>query len=272
MTIANFPGLGARVGYSDRAIAAEPSGSALSPSLSLSLSGRRRPLPSDRGLAAPVPPVPVSWLLSLLAAAAGSLDVFCVAQLGGPFASVITGNLVQIGRGVTAPDTALAVNAAVAVAAYAVGVALATMVLRGRPVGWYRPASVLASAEVVALAAILAGWLGTSGEPPAVTTGVLLGLAGSAMGAQSVLTLSTGRRRASTTYLTGTLTAVVQGAIEPVRHRPDRGGLLRLGTLLLGALAGGLLLRFAPLWTPVLPLALVTAVVILAVVLGRSRP
>ncbi len=89
------------------------------------------------------------------------------------------------------------------------------------------------------------------------------------MGLQSVLTLSTGLRRASTTYLTGTLTGVVQGVIEPSRHRPDGAGLLRLFAFLVGAVAGGLLVRFAPLWTPVLPLVLVVAATVMATVVRR---
>jgi uncharacterized membrane protein YoaK (UPF0700 family) len=70
-----------------------------------------------------VPPEPLAArLLAVLAATAGYLDAVCVARLGGPFASVITGNLVQLGRGIAA-DGRLAVRAAVAVAGYTVGVA-----------------------------------------------------------------------------------------------------------------------------------------------------
>jgi uncharacterized membrane protein YoaK (UPF0700 family) len=36
---------------------------------------------------------------------AGSLDVFCVTRLGGPFASLITGNLVQVGGSVVGRDS-----------------------------------------------------------------------------------------------------------------------------------------------------------------------
>jgi uncharacterized membrane protein YoaK (UPF0700 family) len=41
----------------------------------------------------------VARLLVGLAAAAGCLDAVCMTRLGGVFASVITGNLVQLGRG-----------------------------------------------------------------------------------------------------------------------------------------------------------------------------
>jgi uncharacterized membrane protein YoaK (UPF0700 family) len=241
--------------------------------------GRGSPLPGNAavhdGPAEPsgpgrgVPPAVTGALLLALAAAAGALDVLCVSRLGGSFASVITGNLVQAGRGVSGPELALLANSAVAVAGYALGVAAATLVLRGRPAGWFGAASVLAVVEVVLLAGVAAGWVGTGGAPDTVPAGVLLGLAGCAMGVQSALTLSTGLRGASTTYLTGTLTGVVQGAVAPSRHRPDRAGLQRLSAFLLGAVAGGFLLRFAPLWTPVLPLVLVAAATVVGAAARR---
>jgi uncharacterized membrane protein YoaK (UPF0700 family) len=50
----------------------------------------------------------VGRLLTVFAAAAGCLDIVCVTRLGGPFASVITGNLVQLGRGIATVDGQLA--------------------------------------------------------------------------------------------------------------------------------------------------------------------
>jgi uncharacterized membrane protein YoaK (UPF0700 family) len=211
-----------------------------------------------------VPRPVVVRLLLVLAAAAGSLDVLCVTRLGGPFSSVITGNLVQLGRGISAPDLPLAVNSVIAVAGYAVGVAAATVGLRGRRPGWYARTSVLAMSEVALIAGVVVGWLTTGGQPGGLATGVMLALAGGAMGVQSALTLSTGLRGVSTTYLTGTLTAVVQGAIASSGHRSDRPGLVRLVALLLGAVAGGFVLRLAPPWTPVVPLALVAGAVVVA--------
>ena len=202
----------------------------------------------------------IGRLLLLLAGAAGALDLFCVVRLGGPFASVITGNLVQVGRGVSAPEPRLAALAAVTVAFYAAGVAVAAVALRGRPPGWYAWTSALAAAEVVLVAAVVVGWLATDGRPGSVVSGVMLALAGGAMGVQSALSMSTGLRRASTTYLTGTLTGLAQGAVAPSRP----AGLGRLVALLAGAVAAGFVLRFAPLWTPALPLALLAAAVVLA--------
>jgi uncharacterized membrane protein YoaK (UPF0700 family) len=224
-------------------------------------------------------------LLVVLAAAAGSLDVLCVARLGGPFASVVTGNLVQLGRGICAPDPLLALTSATAVVGYALGVAASTVALRGRPAGWRRPTSVLVMVEVALLAGVAVGWLATRGQPGGVAVCLMLALAGGAMGIQSGLTLNTGLRGASTTYFTGTLTDVVRGGLGGPRsrdagdgrhtasargYRPDRPGLVRLLALFLGALAGGLVLRVAPLWTPVLPLTLVAGAMAVAM-LGCLR-
>jgi uncharacterized membrane protein YoaK (UPF0700 family) len=69
-------------------------------------------------------------LLVVLAGASGCLDVVCVTRLGGLFASVITGNLVQFGHAVVATDARMAVGGVTAVGGYAVGVAGGTMPLR----------------------------------------------------------------------------------------------------------------------------------------------
>ena len=75
-------------------------------------------------------PALIMRLQLALTAAAGALDVFCVTQLGGPFASVITGNLVQVGSSVVGRDLHLTVSCVVAVAAYAAGVAVGAIRLR----------------------------------------------------------------------------------------------------------------------------------------------
>jgi len=69
-------------------------------------------------------------LLLVLAAAAGCVDVMAVSRLGGRFASVVTGNLIQLGRSIAIPNRHLAASASTAVASYAVGVAMGTVVLR----------------------------------------------------------------------------------------------------------------------------------------------
>ncbi|MDP4509681.1 YoaK family protein [Nonomuraea turcica] len=246
-------------------------------------------------------------LLVVLAAAAGCLDAVCVMRLGGPFASVITGNLVQLGRGVATLDGALAAGATTAVAAYALGVAAASVGLgrvglgrgglgrggAGRgAVGWRRGACLIAVAELALLVCVCAGWLVTGGQPNATVAVLLLAPASAAMGVQSALTIGSGVPGASTTYLTGTLTSLVHaGTGTPLRRaaagagtphgraaggagrllRRAAGGLGRLAALLCGATVGALLLLVAPLWAPALSAVLVAVVVAIIAISTRGR-
>lgn len=209
-------------------------------------------------------------LLAVLAVAAGCLDAVCVIRLGNVFASVITGNLVQLGRAIATTDARLAAQAATAVGSYAAGVAAGTFSLPRDGAGWRRHTSLAACVELVLLAGLAAGWLATSARPGRVAALVMLGLAGAAMGVQSSVTLSCGVRGASTTYLTGTLTSVVRAATADPR-RVTAGGITRLVALLCGAAVGALLLRAAPAWAPAVPAALVAAVVAAAAAHGRQR-
>jgi uncharacterized membrane protein YoaK (UPF0700 family) len=211
-------------------------------------------------------------LLLVLAAAAGCLDAVCVTRLGGPFASVITGNLVQLGRGIATPDGPLAVGAATAVPGYALGVGAGSAGLGRDSSGWGRRTSLVSAVEVALLALVAVGWLATHGRPDAGTTPLLLAVAATAMGMQSAVTISSGLRGASTTYLTGTLTTVVRTlTARPHVFSAVAGDAARLAALLCGATLGVLLLRVAPLWAPALPAVLVGTVVAMAAAFARGR-
>ncbi len=83
------------------------------------------------------------------------------------------------------------------------------------------------------------------------------------MGIQSAVTIASGVRGASTTYLTRTLTSAVRAVVgDP--HRFVGGAAGRLAALLLGACLGGLVLRLTPAWAPVLAAVLVAAVLLTA--------
>jgi uncharacterized membrane protein YoaK (UPF0700 family) len=206
-----------------------------------------------------------------LTAAAGALDVFCVTRLGGAFASVITGNLVQVGSSVVGSDPRLAVRCLVAVTAYAIGVACGAAALRRVPQGWTSRTTLVTAAEFVVLAAVAAIWRATFGHAGEAAKELMLGLASLAMGLQSASTVTSGLRGAATTYFTGTLTNAVRTLVTE-SHGLARGAraALRLASLLAGALAGGLLQQLAPAWAPVLPAAVVAAVALLP--LAPARP
>lgn len=204
-------------------------------------------------------------LLVVLAGASGCLDVVCVTRLGGLFASVITGNLVQFGHAVVVTDARMAVGGVTAVGGYAVGVAGGTMPLRRVGLGWRRRTGMVLAAEAALLVGVAVGWLSTGARPGYATGLALLGAAAAASGIQSVVTISSGVRGASTTYLTGSLTNVVRSVVlDPHRFAAGAGGVSRLVGLLGGAVLGAVALRVAPTWAPALSAALVVAVVLMA--------
>ncbi|MFE9689543.1 DUF1275 family protein [Micromonospora sp. NPDC005806] len=224
-------------------------------------------------MTATVPAVPqptVRRLLVALAVASGVLDVVCVTRLGGFFASVITGNLVQAGRALADGEIRAVLGGAVAVGGYAAGVAGGSLALRRAARGWRRRAATVAAAEVALLAVVTVGWLATGARPGYGAGLALLGAAAAASGTQSALTLGAGMPGASTTYLTGSLTEVVrQALLDPHRVGAVRGGLTRLAGLLAGAAFGAVLLRVVPDWAPA-PAAALVAVVLAAVL--RAAP
>jgi len=173
---------------------------------------------------------------------------------GGVFASVVTGNLVLIGYSVVSTDLSFLTRPATAVAGYALGAATWLLAWRSRP----RALVAQFAAELVLLAAVAAGWLLTDGRPGPASGLALLAGAGAAMGAQSAASLRLGT---ATTYLTGTLTRVINDLVSG--RRDGRGTALReLGALAAGAATTGFLflhLRWAAPLLPVLLLALAIA-------------
>lgn len=234
--------------------------------------GGAGPADGDQAGGPIVPTQAVVPLLVVLAAASGCLDVFCVTRLGGFFASVITGNLVQFGRGIATTDTSLLTGGVASVGGYALGVAGGTLPLRRIKAGMRRRAGIVAAAEMVLLIGVAAGWLSTAGRPGYAEGLALLSAASAASGLQSVITINSGIRGASTTYLTGSLTDVVRSVVlDPHQFAAGAGGPSRLIGLLAGAVLGALVLRVASAWTPALAAVLVVGVVLVAAGLARQR-
>jgi uncharacterized membrane protein YoaK (UPF0700 family) len=215
----------------------------------------------------------VTRLLVVLAAASGCLDVVCVTRLGGFFASVITGNLVQIGNAAAQANGRILTYGAAAVGGYVVGVAGGTLSLRRTQPGWRRRTAAVATAEAVLLVAVAIGWAGTGARPGYGGKLALLAIASTASGVQSAVTIGSGVGGAATTYLTGSLTDVVRRVVlDPHRFAAGIGGVSRLLGLLGGAVLGAATLRVAPRWAPAVAAALVVAVVAVAAVLGALDP
>jgi uncharacterized membrane protein YoaK (UPF0700 family) len=154
------------------------------------------------------------YLVGLLAFASGCVDAVTLTIIGGAFTSVITGNLILIGRGIGTTTLEPALHAIMAVAGYVLGVAVGSRLaqlaarLEGLPEGdepetaWPRRATVVLAAECVLLIAVNAGWIGYRAHPPAVATDVLLIVAGVCLGMQGAAARAIAGNP-STTYMTG---------------------------------------------------------------------
>lgn len=180
-----------------------------------------------------------------MAACAGVVDLWAVTSLGGAFAGVVTGNLVTLGRAAGALSPGYLVAPLVAVAGFALGVAVWSALFR-------RSVRGALITELAVLAALAVAW------PLAVPGPVLLALAATAMGGQSSTALRLGE---STTYLTGTLTGAVAALVVDGRGRWS--AVRQLGALVVGATVAAVLLDVLWWSVPILAvLALLVAVLV----------
>ena len=221
-------------------------------------------------------PRAVTAVTVLLTIGAAATDVACFTRLGGVFASVMTSNLVFLGLSAARHSGQLAARAGAAVAAYVIGVAAASRLGRagqrarapgrgpGDPgEGWSAWIAATLIAEVMLLAAFAAGWAACGAKPAGAAQLALLAIAAVAMGLQSGVIAVMGITGVSTTYLTGTLTALVDTLAGPRPH--PRGNGRRAAVLCglpAGAGLGGLLLATAPAAAPAIPLAALAGAIV----------
>jgi uncharacterized membrane protein YoaK (UPF0700 family) len=209
----------------------------------------------------------------------GATDVACFTRVGGVFASVMTGNIVLWGLAAARGSLSLLSHATVSLAGYIIGVIGATRIahgLRSSPgeEGGVWPGHVTWAlrAELVLLAGFTVGWEISGGKPAGWAQYCLLAAAAAAMGVQAAAARDMGLIEVTTTYLTGTLTALVSSLARPgeqAPHLPRRFGVL-FG-LAAGASLSGLLIATAPDAMPALPLAAVVTALVLAHRNGPSR-
>ncbi|MFF0374040.1 DUF1275 family protein [Actinoplanes missouriensis] len=184
---------------------------------------------------------------AVLAATAGATDLLALTDLGGAFASIVTGNLVTAGYAIATADLQRLVPVAVAVTGYALGVIL-----------WSLPWTRQLLAEFALLMTVAA---------PLPAT-LRLFTAAVAMGGQSVIGLRLG---AVTTYLTGALATALRD-LTAGRRKASVTVLIQLVSLVTGAAVTAGIRVVAPsaaLFVP--PFLVVIAAVLLTPVKGASR-
>lgn len=211
-------------------------------------------------------------LALLLTVAAGATDALAYLGLGGVFTANMTGNLVLLGiAGSHGADLHVA-RAAAATLAFAAGLVLAFRMTRDLPAGalWPRRITLTLTVGLICQAAFLAGWAAVDATPSEEWDVALVSLSALAMGVQTACARRVALAGITTTFVTGTLTSIAESAAHgSARHVPRR--LAVLLALVVGALAGALLLRSAPIAAAVLPTALVALTLVLGTRLHQVR-
>jgi len=174
-------------------------------------------------------------LVVALAAAAGAVDAisYLMAQV---FTANMTGNVVLLGLAAARHDTAAALRSGIAFLGFAAGAAaggwVASWSTRGHEgrdgggAGWPWPGAVVAALllEVPLMVAAEALLLAAGGERLGTAPrDALVVLTGAAMGAQSAAMRRVALPNVATTYVTGTLTALLattRGGSRRPSHRP----------------------------------------------------
>jgi len=230
---------------------------------------------------------PRQQVMTLIAIAltfgSGATDVASFTRLGGVFTSVMTGNIVLWGLSAAQRSVSLASHTAVSIAGYIAGVAGGTWVAHGFKASASASAAGGAGAgagrdsmlpghvnwalfaELILLAGLTAGWEITGARPAGWEEFVLLAVTAAAMGVQASAVNEMGLTHVSTTFLTGTLTALVSSLASPGKETQQGGR--RFGVLIgLAAGAGlcGLLVATAADVVPALPLAALITTLVLA--------
>jgi uncharacterized membrane protein YoaK (UPF0700 family) len=157
--------------------------------------------------------------LLLLTAVAAAADAISYLGLGKVFPANMTGNTVLMGIGLAKPDYSSATRSAVALAGFVLGAAVVGAIWGSR-----RTRTVCGlTLEAAAIGAAAGLWATLGHSPTGGPRYALIALLGGAMGAQSGVAAGL-RVGVSTTYITGTWTAVstgVAGLLRPHRASDD---------------------------------------------------
>jgi uncharacterized membrane protein YoaK (UPF0700 family) len=205
-------------------------------------------------------------LLVLLTLTTGAVDASCFLHLGHVFSSVITGNLILLGVAAATQSGSLAAYSGTALVGYSVGVLIGAPIATRRARGgetWPLSVTVTLMAEFCVLAGFSAGWELTGGRPGSTARLLLIAALAVAMGIQSAAVRELGGM--STTYLTGTLTAVITEMATRDRTPGFARSLGVLAAIVSGAVTGGLVAEHAPAWLPVVILTPLAVVVIASI-------
>lgn len=206
-------------------------------------------------------------LVVVLAVTSGATDAIGFLALGSAFTSVMTGNMVLFGIAGAQQDWQTLELTAIAIGSFIAGAALGARVA-GTPqrddATWPLAIS-RALCLQLGLFVVFAGcWWALGSHPHGLEMLPLLSLNAIALGLQSSAIQRFGVSGLSTTYMTGTLTSTVIRLVSGRGLRTVSHSLSILSGLIVGAVVGAALVRFAPPLVPVVQLLTVGVVLLVA--------
>jgi uncharacterized membrane protein YoaK (UPF0700 family) len=214
-------------------------------------------------------------LAVVLTAVTGAVDALSITSLGRVFTGNMTGNIVLLGIAAGQGLGAETSRSGVAFAGFAGGLYLGFQLAHPAAAAarWMRASVPAAFAlELLLVVAFFAVWLGAGGHPAGGKLLLLILLAAVAMGIQSATATRLAVSGVSTTYVTGTLTALM-GSLAVIgrlgAHAASQAA--ALAALGVGAAAAIIVYRIEPVIAPVVPLGMLTAAVLLAM-LSKDMP
>ena len=204
-------------------------------------------------------------ILLALAFAAGCVDALSYLGLSRVFTANMTGNAVLLGLAIGQTQEMQVAHSSAAIVGFVLGVIVAAKLV-GSPrerVVWSRGITLALCVEFAALGVFAFGWWLSL---PRFAGGVLVGLivlSGLAMGIQSAVARRLAVPGVSTTFITGTITALVAELTAVSGATGERRRMtLIIGALVAGAVTGGVAQAYARPLAAFVPVVVVAAVLV----------
>jgi uncharacterized membrane protein YoaK (UPF0700 family) len=182
--------------------------------------------------------------------------------MGGIFTANMSGNLIFFGLAIGGGSGAQALRSLAAFAAFFVGAAVGARLRGGLGRGerWSRRVALALALAAVAELGLLLGWVASDGHPGSPAVYAVIVASALAMGAQTAAVRSLSD--VTTTYLTGMMTALVVDRVAGDESGPSVARRVSVVLAFVAAAAiAALLMSHAPASAPLVPLALMSAVV-----------
>jgi len=208
-------------------------------------------------------------LFDALTLSSGAIDSISFLGLGKVFTAFMTGNVAFLGMGIAGNPAPRIVSVLASMAAFAVGIYIATMITSSDEqksgVIWSRRTTVVLGVSLLAHLGFTAIWFANSGRPGARAVPLLLAVWALAMGLQSGAVRKLHVEGIFTTAATGTFMVLASDVVNWKKTRDERRrARFVLLSLVIGATAGAYLFFHAPIFAPVLPLVVTAGVVLTA--------